>query len=280
MQYLLIFVLHLQEFFDLRYFIKIAYKGTNYHGWQYQPNAASVQETLNRALTVILNSEIDGMGAGRTDTGVHAKEMYAHFDFEGEIENTIIHKLNAYLPKDIVVYEIIPVHDEAHARFDARLRTYEYHLHNFKDAFDSETSWYNHQTLNLDLMNEAAALLLTRTDFECFSKVNTEVNTFNCNIADARWTKEGSRLVFTISADRFLRNMVRAIVGTLVNVGLHKTTLAAFIQILESRDRNKAGFSVPAHGLYLTKITYDYINDQHSPDGSGILFPASLAGKR
>jgi len=245
----------------LRYFIKLAYNGTNYHGWQSQPNAPSVQETLSKAVSVVLNSEINLMGAGRTDTGVHAREMFAHFDIESSFDpKSIVHKLNSYLPKDIVVFEIIPVHDHAHARFDATKRTYEYHITTFKDAFLQNASWYYHQKLDLDLMNQASKILLNHTDFQCFSKVNTDVNTFDCTIFEAHWQQENNKLVFTISANRFLRNMVRAIVGTLVYVGLHKITLEDFKNIIESKNRNEAGFSVPAHGLYLTKIDYEYID--------------------
>ena len=244
----------------MRYFIKLAYNGTQYHGWQYQPNASSVQETMNKAFSVLLNTTVNIMGAGRTDTGVHAKEMFAHFDFETPIDvASLVHKLNSYLPKDIVIYTIIPVHDEAHSRFDATKRTYEYHINTFKDAFSQEQSWYFHQKLDLDLMNEAARILFNYTDFQCFSKVNTDVNTFDCTIFEAYWKRENGNLIFTISANRFLRNMVRAIVGTLVNIGLNKITLADFSNIIESKNRDKAGFSVPAHGLYLTKIEYDYI---------------------
>ncbi|QKJ63136.1 tRNA pseudouridine(38-40) synthase TruA [Flavobacterium sp. M31R6] len=244
----------------MRYFIKLAYNGTHYHGWQYQPNAASVQETMNKAFSIILNTEINLMGAGRTDTGVHAKEMYAHFDLETPFDiPNIIHKLNSFLPKDIVIYDVFPVADEAHTRFDATKRTYEYHINTFKDAFLQEQSWHFHQKLDLDLMNEAAKSLLNHTDFQSFSKVNTDVNTFDCSIFEAYWKQEDGKLIFTISANRFLRNMVRSIVGTLINIGLHKITLDDFETIIESKNRDKAGFSVPAHGLYLTKIEYDYI---------------------
>jgi tRNA pseudouridine38-40 synthase len=244
----------------LRYFIKLAYNGTNYHGWQVQPNASSVQETLNNALSVILNSDINCMGAGRTDTGVHAKEMFAHFDYAPTLEiDSVLHKLNSYLPKDIVIYDIIPVHNEAHARFDAKKRTYNYYITSVKDVFSQEECWYYHQNLDVELMNQAAKILLNHTDFQCFSKVNTDVNTFNCTISEAHWTQENNQLIFTISADRFLRNMVRAIVGTLINVGLHKITLSEFNSIIENKNRNEAGFSVPAQGLFLTKIDYDYL---------------------
>ncbi len=245
---------------NLRYFIQLAYNGTHYHGWQYQPNASSVQETLNKAFSVVLNTEINLMGAGRTDTGVHAKEMYAHFDLDMPFDiPNLVHKLNSFLPKDIVIYAVFPVSDEAHTRFDATKRTYEYHINTFKNPFSQEQSWYFHQPLDVKLMNEAAQLLLNHTDFQCFSKVNTDVNTFDCTIFEAYWKQEKDSLIFTISANRFLRNMVRAIVGTLVNIGLHKITLADFEAIIESKNRDKAGFSVPAHGLYLTKIEYDYL---------------------
>lgn len=244
----------------MRYFIELAYNGTHYHGWQYQPNAASVQQTLNRALSLLLGTEIDAMGAGRTDTGVHARQMFAHFDFEGFFEcGNLVHKLNSLLPKDIVVYTIFPVSDDAHARFDATSRTYEYHINTFKDVFSTDLSWYCHHNLDVELMNAASQKLLHHTDFECFSKVNTDVNTFNCNISQASWHTEDNRLVFTITSDRFLRNMVRAIVGTLINVGLHKTNLDEFTDIIIQKERSKAGFSVPAHGLYLTKVQYPYV---------------------
>jgi len=244
----------------LRYFIKFAYNGTNYHGWQYQPNASSVQETLVKAVSVILNETIELMGAGRTDTGVHAKIMFAHFDSNKTIDvATTIHKLNSFLPKDIVVFDIISVHDDAHARFDAVRRTYQYYINTEKDVFTHGQSWYYQTKLDVALMNEAASVLLEHTDFQCFSKVNTDVNTFNCKITEAFWKQENNALIFTISADRFLRNMVRAIVGTLINIGLHKITIADFNTIIKSRNRSEAGFSVPAHGLYLTDIRYEYL---------------------
>jgi tRNA pseudouridine38-40 synthase len=241
----------------LRYFIELAYKGTNYHGWQIQPDANSVQETLNKALSMLLKTDIDIMGAGRTDSGVHAKQMYAHFDFDSEIDSKqLIHKLNSFLPNDIVIYRIFKVADDAHARFDATKRTYEYHIHTMKDAFENDGSYQFHLPLEIDKMNEACAILFKHTDFECFSKVHTDVNTFNCSIFEANWKQNGSKIVFTISADRFLRNMVRAIVGTMINIGTEKITLSNFEKIIQSKDRSQAGYSVPAHGLYLTKIEY------------------------
>lgn len=245
----------------MRYFIELAYNGTNYHGWQSQPNAATVQETLEKALSLLLKTPIEIVGAGRTDAGVHAKQMFAHFDYPDVLDAYFwVTKLNSYLPKSIVIYNIIPVSDDAHARFDATSRTYEYHIHTFKDAFISEGSWLYAQPLNLQLMNEATALLLNHTDFECFSKTHTDVFTFNCKITQAHWQQIGNQVVFTITADRFLRNMVRAIVGTFINIGLEKITMQDLQKILDSKDRGQAGFSVPAHGLYLTQITYSYLN--------------------
>lgn len=252
----------------MRYFIELAYKGTNYHGWQYQPGADSVQETLNKALSLLLKTDIDIVGAGRTDSGVHAKQMFAHFDFESEVDvPQLVHKLNSFLPKDIAVFNILKVSDEAHARFDATKRTYEYHIHTMKDVFENDGSYQFQFPLNIDKMNEACQILFKHNDFECFSKVNTDVNTFNCVIFEAHWTRgnpeasgkqNGNKLIFTIAADRFLRNMVRAIIGTMINIGTGKISLADFEKIIDSKDRSQAGFSVPAHGLYLTKIEYEY----------------------
>lgn len=244
----------------LRHFIHLAYKGTNYHGWQSQPNAISVQEVLEKALQIILRKSIAIVAAGRTDAGVHAKEMYAHFDFD-EIINVekLVKKLNSFLPKDIAIFKIIKVHDTAHARFDAVKRTYQYHIHTQKNAFECNDSWYFVQNINIEKMNEACKILFAYTDFECFSKIHTDVNTFDCKIYEAFWQQKENQLVFTIAADRFLRNMVRAIVGTLINIGLEKVSLEDFKKIIESKDRAKAGFSVPAHGLYLTKIEYAYL---------------------
>lgn len=242
----------------MRYFIELAYKGTNYHGWQYQPNAASVQETLNKALSILLKTDIDTVGAGRTDTGVHAKQMFAHFDCETEIDIPhVVHKLNAFLPKDIVVFNIIKVTDQAHARFNATKRTYEYHIQTTKDAFENDDSWLYQSPLDMDKMNEACKLLFKYNDYECFSKTNTDVRTFNCVIFAAEWKQNGNKIVFSISADRFLRNMVRAIVGTMINIGTGKINGSDFEKIIKSKDRSEAGFSVPAHGLYLTEIEYD-----------------------
>ena len=241
--------------------MKLSYKGTAYHGWQIQPNAISVQETLQAAMQTVLRNEISVVAAGRTDTGVHGKIMYAHFDIDNlPYEKAIcIFKLNSLLPKDIAIIDIIAVADDAHARFDAKKRTYEYHINQRKNPFDTEGSWYFRHPLDLNLMNQAAQILLEKTDFESFSKVHTEVNNFRCTISYANWERKDDQLIFTVSADRFLRNMVRAIVGTLINVGTQKITLKEFELIIDSKNRSEAGFSVPAHGLYLTAVKYDYI---------------------
>ena len=241
----------------MRFFIKFSYNGTHYHGWQFQPNATSVQETLTKAIGLLLKTEINLMGAGRTDTGVHASEMFAHFDIEYEIDaKKLIYKLNTLLPPDIAVTEIYEVAPDMHARFSAKKRTYQYYIHTEKNPFLENQSWYLNKKLDILQMNQASEKLLNYTDFECFSKVNTDVNTFNCNIQKAIWTTENKQLIFTISADRFLRNMVRATVGTLINIGLNKISIDDFENIIKSKNRQKAGFSVPAHGLFLRKIEY------------------------
>lgn len=245
----------------MRYFLEFAYNGSQYHGWQTQPNAKTIQETLTQAISTLLKTPIELVGAGRTDTGVHAKQMFAHFDSDIIFDNIIlIQKLNSFLPADIVIYRIHPVAEDAHARFDATSRTYEYHIHLLKDAFCNTLSYYYFRPLNIKLMNQAAKILMEYEDFECFSKTHTDVFTFNCTIFQAEWIAPmPNRLIFTISANRFLRNMVRAIVGTLINVGLEKITLSDFRKIIESKNRGQAGFSVPGKGLFLTKIEYPYL---------------------
>ncbi|OKS88013.1 tRNA pseudouridine(38-40) synthase TruA [Mucilaginibacter polytrichastri] len=253
-----------------RYFIELAYNGTNYHGWQIQPNAIAVQQVLNHALTTLLRHPVETLGCGRTDTGVHATEFFAHLDIDSESENPKfeIRSLNALLPYDIAVKRIIPVHPEAHARFDATLRSYEYHIHFHKDPFKLNYSWLLRDKPDMELMNEGAMIMMEYIDFSCFSKSNTQVFTNNCKISRAEWGEaaDGS-LIFHISADRFLRNMVRAIVGTLLMVGKREIEPEAIRQIIESKNRSKAGTSVPACGLYLTEVVYPYLP------------PSSLKGK-
>lgn len=242
---------------SLRYFLELSFNGSNYHGWQIQPNAISVQEVLEDVLSKLLSEEIKIVGAGRTDAGVHASQMYAHFDAAliSEID-TFLYKINAFLPKDIAVQAIYEMNDEAHARFDASNRTYVYRIHKKKDVFSESLSYYFKQELDLVAMNKACDILKQYDDFECFSRTHTDVKTFVCNIAEASWSKDGNSITFKISADRFLRNMVRAIVGTMLDIGLGKTTLDELHDIIKSKKRQHAGASAPAHGLYLTEITY------------------------
>ncbi|QXP74503.1 tRNA pseudouridine(38-40) synthase TruA [Tenacibaculum sp. HL-MS23] len=244
----------------MRYFIELAYKGKNYHGWQIQPDAISVQEKINNAISTVLRQNIIITGAGRTDAGVHASQMFAHFDTDIVLAKNFAFRLNALLPDDIVIYNTKLVHDDAHVRFDATSRSYEYKIWLGRNPFSLDTAWqlYNQQ-LNINLMNQAAAILYEHEDFECFSKVKTGVHTFNCDVTNALWVLNGNELTFHISANRFLRNMVRAIVGTLIDIGIGKTTIDDFKKIIESKNRSKAGTSVPAKGLFLTKVEYNYI---------------------
>lgn len=211
---------------------------------------------------MLFHERVELTGAGRTDAGVHASVMFAHFDtLHTPDPATFCKRLNALLPKDIAVSSLIPVHPEAHARFDAHSRSYRYLIHQEKDVFLNGLSWYLHRPLNIELMNEATEWLFRYTDFQCFSKSNTDVFTYNCKITEAKWTRRDTQIIFDITADRFLRNMVRAIVGTMVNIGLGKIDAQQMKEIIESKDRSQAGFSVPAHGLYLTDIRYPYIDE-------------------
>jgi len=246
-----------------RYFIELAFNGGAYHGWQIQQNALSVQEVLNNALSKLLRRPIDTIGCGRTDTGVHAKQLYAHFDdLEGLIagnEQRILTSLNALLPYDIAVKRIFAVAQEAHARFDAIKRSYEYHAHFDKNPFLNGLSWQLRDRPNVEAMNEAAQFMLAYRDFSCFSKAHTQVFTNNCKLIRAEWQWLATdRLVFHISADRFLRNMVRAIVGTLMEIGHGKKKPSDMHAVIQSKSRSVAGVSVPACGLYLTEVIYPW----------------------
>jgi len=241
----------------LRDFLERSYDGTSFHGWQRQPNAISVQEVLENSLSTILRQKTDVVGAGRTDTGVHAKQIMVHFDHVEVLNNDDLkYKLNSILPTAIAIQSVYEVDENTHARFDAVSRSYEYYITLVKDPFSVNRSYYFKKPLDLELMNSAAKLLLNYTNFKCFSKSKTDVKTYNCNITNAIWEKDGDALVFKISANRFLRNMVRAIVGTLIEIGVHKLDLDDLVEIIKSEDRNRAGYSVPAHGLYLTKVEY------------------------
>jgi len=235
----------------------LSYNGSSYHGWQIQPNAVTVQETIQDALSKLLNTNISITGAGRTDTGVHAFQMFAHFDVDETLDTeNLTFKLNSFLPKDIAIQSIFQVNADAHTRFHAIKRSYDYKISLKKNVFLFDYTHYVHQKLDVDKMNEAAYILLEYTNFQCFSKSNTDVKTYNCKIEQAQWKQEGNLLIFTISADRFLRNMVRAIVGTLLNIGLSKIAVSDMHKILASKDRSEAGFSVPSKGLYLTEVLY------------------------
>ncbi|MGB2224740.1 MAG: tRNA pseudouridine(38-40) synthase TruA [Polaribacter sp.] len=241
----------------MRYFIELSYNGKNYHGWQMQPDAISIQEKLNEALSKVWQETIEVVGAGRTDTGVHAKQMFAHFDVQSQVKEEIVYKLNSILPNDIVVSKLVEVEPEKHARFDAVSRSYEYKIWLGRNPFLLDFYWQIHsQYLDVEAMNQAAKILLKYKDFQSFSKVKTDVYTYNCDIFDAYWEVNNEELTFYISANRFLRNMVRAIVGTMVDVGLGKISVLDFEEIIKSKNRSNAGLSVPAHGLFLTEIKY------------------------
>lgn len=241
----------------MRYFIVFSYFGKPYHGWQRQPNALSVQQVLEESLSIILRKTITVLGAGRTDTGVHAKYMVAHFDVDETVaELDLVHRLNSILPEDIAISEVYRVAKDAHARFDALERTYEYWITETKNPFYTDLAYYVKCPLNLELMNKAASILLDYTDFECFSKSNTDVKTYRCQLKKAIWTREKDKVIFTITADRFLRNMVRAIVGTLLEINDGKLTPEDIKIIVERKNRSNAGFSAPAKGLYLVLIKY------------------------
>lgn len=240
----------------MRYFIELSYDGSPFVGWQRQPKGDSVQSSLEDALKTLLQKPISVVGAGRTDAGVHARQLFTHVDLDDQVDQNLKFRLNNLLPKEIAVNSILVVTDDAHARFDATGRRYSYHITTQKDPFLEKRSYYFSKTLDIELMNQAATVMLDHDDFKCFSKSRTDVKTYLCDIQEAYWEQNGSDLVFFIQANRFLRNMVRAIVGTLIEVGLKKISIDDFKSILLSRDRSKAGYSVPAHGLYLEKVYY------------------------
>jgi tRNA pseudouridine38-40 synthase len=243
-----------------RYFIKLAYNGARYHGWQIQENAVSVQEVITKAVRLMWIKDFKMIGCGRTDTGVHATEFFAHFDLEEEKNldelNELAHRLNRYLPDDIVIYSIFPVKPGLHSRYDALSRTYEYHIHTRKDPFLNELSWFVHQKLDIDLMNRGGDVIKEYDDFTSFSKANVKRKTNLCKVMKVHWELSGHRLIFSITADRFLHDMVRAIVGTLIDLGQNKISIEDLRVIIESKNRCSAGESVPAKGLFLTRVEY------------------------
>lgn len=253
-----------------RHFLRLSYLGAPFHGWQTQPNAVSVQETLEKGLSTIMRTPIAVTGAGRTDAGVNATMMIAHADLPRHVDDDrqLVRALNSILGGAIAVESVTPVHPEAHARFDATSRTYHYYAHTRKNPFCCGLSWQAPPTLDFDAMNRAAALLTEVSDFTSFSKLHTDVKTNICRVTTAYWRRPlpgefapaGAEWVFEITADRFLRNMVRAVVGTLVDVGRGKLTLDGFRRIIEARDRCAAGTSMPATPLFLHRITYPYFH--------------------
>jgi tRNA pseudouridine38-40 synthase len=256
----------------MRFFITLSYDGTHYHGWQIQPNGNSIQQELQQALSTLLRQPIEVVGAGRTDTGVHARMMVAHFDldptqpplkgeefspFKGELERVLAYKLNKLLPQDIAVQEVHQVDEEMHARFSATSRTYHYFIHTRKDPFLQAYSWQVPYSLDFKKMNEAAKVLFQYKDFTSFSKVGTDVKTNLCDLREAFWEEVApGQWRFTITANRFLRNMVRAIVGTLVEVGRGRISINDVRRIIEAKDRCQAGESVPGKALFLVDIKY------------------------
>ena len=253
-----------------RYFITLSYDGSKYHGWQIQPNGSSVQETLEKAISILLRKPIAIIGAGRTDAGVHARMMVAHFDFKGSVDcHQMVYRLNRLLPHDISVSKIEPVTNDLHARFSASRRTYHYYLHTQKNIYQRQYSCYMSYALNFDLMNEAAQYLIGTKDFKCFCKAGADVKTTICELTEARWVPIRAELsmplsskeqptdwCFIISANRFLRNMVRAVVGTLVDVGRGKLSLEAFKAIVDGGTRSDAGESMPGNALFLWEVIY------------------------
>lgn len=243
----------------MRYFIEFCYNGKHYFGYQIQPNQISVQEELEKALSTLLKEKIKITGAGRTDTGVHARKMFAHFDAQAPLPDQLVFRLNSFLPPDIAVQKIFRVNNELHARFDATYRMYEYFIALEKDPFTQDAAWqFWRKNLDIDKMNEACKILFEYDDFESFAKVGADNKTTICKIYRADWQYDHNLLKFTISADRFLRNMVRAIVGTMVEIGTGKMPPEQLRQVIESKNRNAAGTSAPAHGLYLVDVGYHF----------------------
>lgn len=241
----------------MRYFFEIAYHGGRYHGWQTQHNALGVQTVVEDALSRILRTPVAIVGSGRTDTGVHCEQQFFHADIPAMLTpESFLHKINSVLPRDIAIRNIFPVKDDAHARYSARERTYTYRITTVKDPLSEGLSLQVHKPLDLQRMNKAAALLIGRQNFQAFSKVKTDVNHFFCEVKKATWKQKGEKITFTVTSNRFLRGMVRAMVGTMLDVGTGVTSLAQFKDILKSGDRKRAGQNVPPHGLYLSRVTY------------------------
>ena len=241
-----------------RYFIHLSYDGTNYHGWQVQPNGSSVQAELQRALSTLLREPIEVIGAGRTDAGVHARKMVAHFDVSQQLdERQMAYRMNRILPRDIAIEKIEEVSEDMHARFSATWRTYRYYIHTHKDPFCRAYSCETHYKLDFTAMNQAAQFLLSQSDFASFCKTGADVKTTICKVTHAQWHQTSpTTWYFEITANRFLRNMVRAVVGTLIDVGRHRVSFEEFKEIVETKTRTAAGESMPGHALFLEEVLY------------------------
>lgn len=248
----------------MRYFIELSYNGTPFFGWQRQPKQITIQDVIENALSLLLKNQIELTGCGRTDTGVHAKQFFAHFDYNSLLSenqcNKLQQKLNAFLPKEIVIYRIFIVEDELHARFSALNRTYRYYVETSKNPFHFQSTYRVYEKLDVEAMNKAASFLLEIKDFTSFSKLHTDVNNNFCEVKVAHWEQQNEQLVFTITANRFLRNMVRAVVGTLLLVGKGKISISDFQEIIQQKNRCKAGISVPACALFLEEVDYKFTN--------------------
>ena len=241
----------------VRYLIELSYRGTSYHGWQSQLNALSIQQVVEECFSRYLGAKTKIVASGRTDTGVHALQQFVHVDIDENVNmKEFTYRMNAFLPGDIVLKDYFPLKKDAHARFSAYSRSYIYKIHEKKDPFLNEFSYYYNRPLNLNLLNNAAAYLIGEKDFKCFSKSKTDVNNFICNISDAHWEKKGSQIFFYISANRFLRGMVRAVVGTLLEIGNGNQNSEYIQNVVHNKDRRLAGKAVPAHGLYLKEVKY------------------------
>lgn len=241
----------------MRYFIDISYFGKNYHGWQTQENAITIQEIIDKSLSTILKTDIKSLGSGRTDTGVHAMSQIAHFDFNGNIIEDFLYRINSLLPRDISINSINGVKENVSARFDAISREYIYKIHTKKSPFLNDYSYYYKRDIDIELLNKACDIIKKFKDFQTFSKVKTDVNNYNCNVSYAAIEKENNSYFFKVTSNRFLRGMVRAIVGTLFEINENKIEIDLLEDIIIKKERKLAGPSVPAHGLYLNKVSYE-----------------------
>ena len=237
-----------------RYFLEVSYKGEGFSGFQSQDNAVTIQSEIEKAFTILQRAPIEMTGSSRTDAGVHALQNFLHFDFADELNPQFVYKMNAILPSAIVVKSIRKVDAEAHCRFDAHSRYYQYFLYQHKDPFLEDRAYYFPYNIDESLLNEAASIVKSYSDFTSFSKRNTQVKTFQCSIMQSEWVREGDCIIYKVRANRFLRGMVRALVATMLQVGRGKITLDEFKQIIEAKDCTKASFAVPAHGLFLTQV--------------------------